>query len=105
MSPRLFLIAGEPSGDRLGGALLEGLQALAPGLEVAGVGGPSLSVSAIGVFLAFLYVWLPYMVLPIVAALERVPQSLIEASGDLGASPFDRFLTEALAEVSEKRLS
>ena len=38
-------------------------------------------------FLAFLYVWLPYMILPIVASLERVPPSLIEASGDLGARP------------------
>jgi putative spermidine/putrescine transport system permease protein len=51
------------------------------------VNGPSLSVSAIGTFLAFLYVWLPYMILPIVAALERVPQSYIEASNDLGAKP------------------
>ena len=42
-------------------------------------------------FLAFLYVWLPYMILPIVAALERVPPSLIEASGDLGARPRQRF--------------
>jgi len=38
-------------------------------------------------FLVFLYVWLPYMVLPVLAALERVPKSLIEASGDLGARP------------------
>ena len=46
-----------------------------------------LSVSAIGTFLAFLYVWLPYMILPIAASLERVPRSLVEASGDLGARP------------------
>jgi putative spermidine/putrescine transport system permease protein len=56
-------------------------------LSIPGIGGPSLSVSAIGMFLAFLYVWLPYMILPIAAALERVPSSLIEASGDLGARP------------------
>jgi putative spermidine/putrescine transport system permease protein len=56
-------------------------------LGVPVIGGPSLSVSAIGTFLAFLYVWLPYMILPIAAALERVPRSLIEASGDLGAHP------------------
>ncbi len=56
-------------------------------LGLPGIGGPSLSVSAIGTFLAFLYVWLPYMILPIEAALERVPQSLLEASGDLGARP------------------
>lgn len=51
------------------------------------VGGPSLAISTTGMFLAFLYVWLPYMVLPIQAALERVPRSLVEASGDLGARP------------------
>jgi putative spermidine/putrescine transport system permease protein len=55
------------------------------------VGGPSLSISTTGIFLAFLYVWLPYMVLPIQAALERVPRSLLEASGDLGAKPRSTF--------------
>ncbi len=64
----------------LGGAL----EAL---LALPGIGGPSLSVSAIGMFLAFVYVWLPYMILPVIAALERVPLSLLEASGDLGARP------------------
>uniref|UniRef100_B8HRS3 Binding-protein-dependent transport systems inner membrane component n=1 Tax=Cyanothece sp. (strain PCC 7425 / ATCC 29141) TaxID=395961 RepID=B8HRS3_CYAP4 len=53
-------------------------------LSLPGIGGPSLSVSAIGPFLAFVYVWLPYMILPLQAALERVPASLIEASADLG---------------------
>jgi len=72
--------------DRLG---LSGL--LDAVLSIPGIGGPSLSVSAIGMFLAFLYVWLPYMILPIVAALERVPPSLIEASGDLGARPTATF--------------
>jgi putative spermidine/putrescine transport system permease protein len=38
-------------------------------------------------FLAFTYLWVPYMILPTQAALERVPASLIEASGDLGARP------------------
>ena len=37
---RLFLIAGEPSGDRLGAALMAGLRALAPDVAFAGVGGP-----------------------------------------------------------------
>jgi putative spermidine/putrescine transport system permease protein len=60
-------------------------------LGVPVIGGPSLSVSAIGTFLAFLYVWLPYMILPITAALERVPRSLVEASGDLGAHPRTTF--------------
>ncbi|MBL4542636.1 MAG: lipid-A-disaccharide synthase [Rhodobacteraceae bacterium] len=40
---KAFLIAGEPSGDLLGGALLAGLQELAPGLQLAGVGGPAMA--------------------------------------------------------------
>ncbi len=55
------------------------------------VGGPSLSVSVIGMWLAFVYVWLPYMILPVQAALERVPKSLLEASSDLGARPGETF--------------
>jgi putative spermidine/putrescine transport system permease protein len=55
------------------------------------VGGPSLSVSYLGMFLVFTYVWLPYMILPVQAALERVPGSLIEASADLGAKPRQTF--------------
>jgi putative spermidine/putrescine transport system permease protein len=60
-------------------------------LRLPGIGGPSLSVSALGIFIVFVYVWLPYMILPIQAALERVPKSLLEASGDLGAQPGQTF--------------
>jgi putative spermidine/putrescine transport system permease protein len=56
-------------------------------LELPVLGGPSLSISSLGLFFVFLYIWLPYMILPIMAALERVPRSLGEASGDLGARP------------------
>jgi putative spermidine/putrescine transport system permease protein len=56
-------------------------------LGIPGIGGSSLSLSFIGMFIVFVYIWLPYMVLPTTAALERVPRSLIEASGDLGARP------------------
>lgn len=56
-------------------------------LDIPGIGGRSLSVSYIGLFIVFVYIWLPYMILPINAALERVPKSLIEASSDLGAKP------------------
>jgi putative spermidine/putrescine transport system permease protein len=56
-------------------------------LAIPGIGGRSLSFSFIGMFIVFVYIWLPYMILPINAALERVPKSLIEASGDLGAKP------------------
>lgn len=60
-------------------------------LALPGIGGPSLAISTAGMFLAFVYVWLPYMVLPIQTALERVPRSLTEASGDLGARPWQTF--------------
>ncbi|HEY5982084.1 MAG TPA: ABC transporter permease [Anaerolineales bacterium] len=68
---------------------LDGLLQLYLGLPV--VGGPSLAVSMTGIFIVFVYIWLPYMVLPIQSALERVPKSLIEASGDLGANPGQTF--------------
>jgi putative spermidine/putrescine transport system permease protein len=54
-------------------------------------GGTSLAVSITGIFIVFVYIWLPYMILPIQTALERVPKSLIEASGDLGATPAQTF--------------
>jgi putative spermidine/putrescine transport system permease protein len=60
-------------------------------LAIPVIGGPSLSFSYIGSFLVFLYIWLPFMILPIVAALERVPASLTEASADLGATPRETF--------------
>ena len=56
-------------------------------LAIPVIGGPSLSISYIGTYLVFCYLWLPYMILPTQAALERVPPSLLEASADLGASP------------------
>jgi len=65
-------------------------------LDLPGVGGPSLSISRTGIFLAFLYVWLPYMILPIQAALERVPRTLLEAAGDLGSPPLQTFRTVTL---------
>ena len=46
--------------------------------------------------IAFAYVWLPFMILPVYAALERVPGSLIEASRDLGAKGFGTFRTVVL---------
>jgi putative spermidine/putrescine transport system permease protein len=60
-------------------------------LSLPVVGGNSLSVSFTGTFIVFVYVWLPFMILPIQAALERVPANLVEASSDLGASPGQTF--------------
>ncbi len=67
------------------GWLLDGILALPV------IGGPSLSFSYLGTFLVFVYVWLPYMILPTQAALERVPSNLIEASADLGGQPLQTF--------------
>jgi len=55
------------------------------------VGGPSLSSSYFGMFIVFVYMWLPFMILPLAAALERVPASLLQASADLGARPGQTF--------------
>lgn len=71
---------------------LFGLQFVLDGLlSVPGIGGSSLSLSPIGMFIAFCYIWLPYMIVPIVTALERVPKSLLEASSDLGANAAQTF--------------
>ncbi|GID97054.1 ABC transporter permease [Amorphoplanes digitatis] len=50
-----------------------------------GIGSPGYGLTATVCTLA--YLWFPYMVLPIFAGLERLPDSLLEASGDLGARP------------------
>jgi putative spermidine/putrescine transport system permease protein len=65
-------------------------------LAIPVIGGPSLSFSYIGTFLVFCYVWLPFMILPTQAALERVPANLLEASADLGAAPGQTFRTVIL---------
>lgn len=62
-------------------------------LSIESIGGSSLSISPIGTFIVFVYIWLPYMIVPIQAALERVPSSLLEASSDLGAKPAQTFRT------------
>ena len=69
------------------GWVLDGLLALPV------IGGSSLSFSYIGTFLVFVYIWLPYMILPTQAALERVAKNFIEASADLGATPRQTFST------------
>lgn len=51
-----------------------------------GLSGPGLGTPAI--ILALTYLWLPYMILPIYAGLERLPDSLIDASSDLGGRPW-----------------
>jgi putative spermidine/putrescine transport system permease protein len=60
-------------------------------LSLPVVGGPSLASSYLGMFVVFVYMWLPFMILPLAAALERVPGSLLQASADLGARPGQTF--------------
>lgn len=60
------------------------------------IGGNSLSTSYIGMFLVFVYIWLPYMILPMQASLERVPTTMLEASADLGATRAQTFRTVIL---------
>jgi putative spermidine/putrescine transport system permease protein len=50
-----------------------------------GLHGPGYGIVA--TWLVFSYLWLPYMILPVYAGLERIPASLLDASGDLGGKP------------------
>ncbi|HEX4421322.1 MAG TPA: ABC transporter permease [Kofleriaceae bacterium] len=65
-------------------------------LQLPVIGGSSLSTSNLGRFLVFTYAWLPFMILPMQAAIERVPAKLVEASADLGARPAQTFRTVIL---------
>jgi putative spermidine/putrescine transport system permease protein len=48
------------------------------------------------VWIVLSYLWLPYMILPIYAGLERISDSLLDASGDLGARPWQTFRSVVL---------
>jgi putative spermidine/putrescine transport system permease protein len=54
-------------------------------LGKVGIGPVNLIYTNWAVFIVFCYVWLPFMIIPVYAALERIPPSQIEASQDLGA--------------------
>jgi putative spermidine/putrescine transport system permease protein len=58
-------------------------------LDPFGLSGPGFG--NVATWLVFSYLWLPFMVLPIYAGLERIPNSLIDASGDLGGSAWMTF--------------
>jgi len=61
-------------------------------LGMPGVGGSTLSTSHLGRWMVFVYIWLPFMILPIQASIERLPPSLLQASADLGAKPRQTFM-------------
>ena len=65
--------------------------ALSQVLQIPAIGGNTLATSNLGRFIVFTYIWLPFMILPIQAALERVPTNLLQASADLGAKPAQTF--------------
>jgi putative spermidine/putrescine transport system permease protein len=50
-----------------------------------GLGEPNIAYTKVAMWIVFSYLWLPFMILPIYSALERIPDSFIEASADLGA--------------------
>jgi putative spermidine/putrescine transport system permease protein len=58
-------------------------------LNPIGLSGPGYGSTA--VWIVESYLWLPYMILPIYAGLERIPNSMISASEDLGANPWTTF--------------
>jgi len=59
-------------------------------LEPFGINGPGLRAIS-NSWLVLSYLWLPYMILPVYAGLERIPNSLLEASADLGSRSFATF--------------
>ena len=58
-------------------------------LDPFGLSGPGFG--NVATWLVFTYLWLPFMVLPIYAGLERIPNSMLDASGDLGGRPWTTF--------------
>ena len=58
-------------------------------LEPFGLEGPGYGLVAI--WLVMSYIWLPYMIIPIYAGLERIPDTLLSASEDMGAKPGTTF--------------
>jgi putative spermidine/putrescine transport system permease protein len=71
-------------------AILQGNGLVDSILAPLGIEGPGLTEVA-GSWLVLSYLWLPYMILPIYAGLERIPNSLLEASSDLGARSWRTF--------------
>jgi putative spermidine/putrescine transport system permease protein len=53
--------------------------------QKAGLGAVNIGYTNTAMWLVFSYIWLPFMIVPVYSAFERIPDSLIEASGDLGA--------------------
>ena len=89
---KLFLLAGEPSGDALGGALIAGLRSLAPDLRLAGVGGPAMQAQG----LTSLFPMEELSVMGLAEVLPRYPalrRRLHQAADAMLADPPDALVT------------
>jgi lipid-A-disaccharide synthase len=89
---RLYLVAGEPSGDRLGAALMAGLRHLAPGVSFAGVGGPLMQAEG----MASLFPMEDLSVMGIAEVLPKYPhlrRRLSQAVADIVAGRHDALIT------------
>ncbi len=61
-----------------------------------GLGAVNIGYTNTAMWVVFSYIWLPFMIVPLYGALERIPDSLLEASGDLGARAWRTFRTVVL---------
>ena len=69
-------------------------------LEQVGLGSANIGYSNTAMWIVFSYIWLPFMILPVWSAVERVPDSMIEASADLGARGWRTFRTVILPLIT-----
>jgi putative spermidine/putrescine transport system permease protein len=60
-------------------------------LDKIGLGSVNVAYSNTAMWIVFSYIWLPFMIMPVWAAIERVPESLLEASADMGAKGWQTF--------------
>jgi putative spermidine/putrescine transport system permease protein len=60
-------------------------------LDQVGLGSVNVAYSNTAMWIVFSYIWLPFMIMPVWAAIERVPDSLLEASADMGARGWQTF--------------
>jgi putative spermidine/putrescine transport system permease protein len=60
-------------------------------LDQVGLGSVNVAYSNTAMWIVFSYIWLPFMIMPVWAAIERVPDSLLEASADMGAKGWQTF--------------
>jgi len=56
------------------------------GFRSIGLPAPNIGYTNVAMWLVFSYIWLPFMIVPVYGALERLPDSLLEAAADLGAT-------------------